>query len=146
MPSRGMRDIVLPKGRTKRYHKRSPRACDECKLRKKKCDGNQPCRTCTLCEKGKSIISTLGDAPFDQGFWHRMYVRVEDKAFTTSNPKGSRARRGHSVRARSFERTEVRSLWQQPHGGAANAGHAQASSRGAITDPLIAKIRYYGSN
>jgi len=47
-----MSNIVLPKGRVKKYHKRSLWACDECKLRKKKCDGNQPCRTCNLYEKG----------------------------------------------------------------------------------------------
>lgn len=48
----------LPKFRAKKYHRRSFWACDECKLRKKKCDGSQPCATCRLHGKGR-FISTL---------------------------------------------------------------------------------------
>jgi len=51
-----MSNAVLPKGRVKKYHRRSLWACDECKLRKKKCDGNQPCRTCNLYEKGELLF------------------------------------------------------------------------------------------
>jgi Fungal Zn(2)-Cys(6) binuclear cluster domain len=40
----------FPKGRRKRYHKRSPWACDECRLRKKKCDGQKPCEPCKSTE------------------------------------------------------------------------------------------------
>ena len=43
-------DGSLPPGRRKRYHKRSPWACDECRLRKKKCDGGRPCGPCTATE------------------------------------------------------------------------------------------------
>ncbi|KIW14164.1 hypothetical protein PV08_06945 [Exophiala spinifera] len=32
----------------KGYHRRSPRACDECRLRKIKCDGSKPCKPCAV--------------------------------------------------------------------------------------------------
>jgi hypothetical protein len=33
-------------------HRRSPWACDECRLRKRKCDGAQPCRPCLASDLG----------------------------------------------------------------------------------------------
>lgn len=33
--------------RRNRYHKRTPWACDECRLRKRKCTGSQPCQPCS---------------------------------------------------------------------------------------------------
>ncbi|KAF2157030.1 hypothetical protein K461DRAFT_263985 [Myriangium duriaei CBS 260.36] len=35
-----------PKPRQKRYHQRAVWACDECRLRKIKCDGGEPCKHC----------------------------------------------------------------------------------------------------
>lgn len=38
----------------KGYHRRAPRACDECRLRKIKCDGSKPCKPCTVSHSSKS--------------------------------------------------------------------------------------------
>lgn len=48
-----MSDAAPSKYKPKRYHRRSTWACDECKLRKKKCDGNgtKACSKCTLYGK-----------------------------------------------------------------------------------------------
>lgn len=36
----------------RKSHRRSPWACDECRLRKRKCDGSQPCQPCVASDLG----------------------------------------------------------------------------------------------
>lgn len=50
--------------RKKKSHRRSPWACDECRLRKRKCDGAQPCAPCQTDSLG---MDRLPD-PLDQMF------------------------------------------------------------------------------
>lgn len=40
--------------RRKQAHRRNPRACNECRSKKRKCDGSQPCRACAQSNLGRS--------------------------------------------------------------------------------------------
>ncbi|KIX08338.1 uncharacterized protein Z518_02994 [Rhinocladiella mackenziei CBS 650.93] len=46
-----------PRPYRKGYHRRAPRACDECRLRKIKCDGAQPCNPCSISRNACSYES-----------------------------------------------------------------------------------------
>lgn len=45
--------------------RRVTRACDECRRKKIKCDGKQPCTHCTVYSYGKLIISSLNEKMFN---------------------------------------------------------------------------------
>lgn len=53
----------MPPRRRKRYHRRGPWACDECRLRKRKCDGSQPCSPCVSTSHCKLYLQAISLLP-----------------------------------------------------------------------------------
>lgn len=47
--------------------RRVTRACDECRRKKIKCDGKQPCTHCTVYSYGTSLLSIGLDSPSRRG-------------------------------------------------------------------------------
>ena len=76
----------------KGHHRRSPRACDECRLRKVKCDGSRPCQHCTFTQNGKPC-RLLSLASFSRGRNHHTDTRKSARTSPERNP-GRRLQRG----------------------------------------------------
>lgn len=58
--------IKLDKKRARfqgRSHRRSAWACDECRLRKRKCNGSQPCQPCIASDLGRSLNLHFNSPP-----------------------------------------------------------------------------------
>lgn len=56
-PSRDVVDGQAPKPQPLQKRRRVTRACDECRRKKIKCDGKQPCTHCTVYSYGKPLTS-----------------------------------------------------------------------------------------
>ena len=55
-PPRDVGDGQVPKAQPLQKRRRVTRACDECRRKKIKCDGKQPCTHCTVYSYGKLPI------------------------------------------------------------------------------------------
>lgn len=58
-PTNDVGDDQAPKPQPLQKRRRVTRACDECRRKKIKCDGKQPCTHCTVYSYGKSCIPLL---------------------------------------------------------------------------------------
>jgi hypothetical protein len=76
--------------------RRVTRACDECRRKKIKCDGKQPCTHCSVYSYGKYQKRRFCNPLFKSKFLFGAMAESFQSARTTSRPTGAETRR-HSI-------------------------------------------------